>query len=220
MCADVHGIARRCAPAPHGHNGCMPTPTEVSSDAFALTGLDGRPANLPAFAGKVLLVVNVASKCGLTPQYTALEALYQRFKDRGFAVLGFPANDFAGQEPGTDEEIAAFCSTAYPVTFPMFSKIAVTGAGKHPLYAALIAAQPERVSNGNELYNHLAEYAAANGFPPPNQLPELLWNFEKFLIGRDGKVVGRFAPDMTPDDPKLVGAVEAALEAAIEAVPA
>ena len=184
----------------------MPTLTETP-----LTTLDGKPTSLASFTGKVLLIVNVASKCGLTPQYTALEVLYQRFKDQGFVVLGFPANDFAGQEPGTDEEIAAFCSTEYPVTFPMFSKIAVTGQEKHPLYAQLITAQPQRTSNGDNLRDHLAEYAAANGFPGPNELPELLWNFEKFLIARNGQVVARFAPDLTPDDPKLVAAIEAAL---------
>lgn len=176
-----------------------------------LTTLDGKSATLAQFAGKVLLIVNVASKCGLTPQYTALESLYQRYADRGLVVLGFPANDFAGQEPGTDAEIATFCSTEYPVTFPMFSKAAVTGPGKHPLYAALTEAQPERTSNGDELYNHLAEYASANGFAPPNAPPEVLWNFEKFLLGRGGEVRGRFAPDMVPDDPKLVEAIETAL---------
>ena len=184
----------------------MPTLTEVP-----LTTLDGKPASLSAFAGKVLLIVNVASKCGLTPQYTALERLYQQFKDRGLVVLGFPANDFAGQEPGTDEEIATFCSTEYPVTFPMFSKVAVTGAAKHPLYAELIAAQPQRTSHGDELRDHLAEYAAANGLPGPNELPELLWNFEKFLVARDGQVIVRFAPDLTPDDPKVRNAIELAL---------
>ena len=179
-----------------------------------LTTLDGKPTSLASFAGKVLLVVNVASKCGLTPQYTALESLYQQYKDRGLVVLGFPANDFAGQEPGTNEEIATFCSTEYPVTFPMFSKIAVTGEQKHPLYAALVAAEPERVSNGNDLRDHLASYAAENNLPGPNALPELLWNFEKFLISREGQVVARFAPDLTPDDPKIVQAVEAALRKA------
>ena len=173
--------------------------------------LDHHPASLADFDGKVLLIVNVASKCGLTPQYTALESIYQRFKDQGFAVLGFPANDFAGQEPGTNEEIAAFCSNDYPVTFPLFSKIAVTGPEKHPLYAELIRAQPERVTNGDQLRAHLAEYAAANNLPGPNTPPELLWNFEKFLVSRKGEVIGRFAPDTTPDDPKLMAAIEAAL---------
>ncbi len=184
----------------------MPTLSETP-----LTTLDGKPTSLAAYSGKVLLIVNVASKCGFTPQYTALESLYQRLKDRGFLVLGFPANDFAGQEPGTDEEIAAFCSTEYPVTFPLFSKAVVTGQRKHPLYAELIASEPQRISNGDDLRNHLAEYAAENNLPGPNELPELLWNFEKFLIAKDGQVIARFAPDLTPDDPRLVAAVEAAL---------
>ncbi|MGI4828310.1 MAG: glutathione peroxidase [Janthinobacterium lividum] len=177
--------------------------------SIPLTTLDGRSTDLSSFHGEVLLLVNVASKCGLTPQYTALEGLYQRYKDSGFTVLGFPANDFAGQEPGTNEEIATFCSTTYPVTFPVFSKVVVTGEGKHPLFGALIAAQPERQANGNTLEEHLRDYAAKNGFPGPNTLPELLWNFEKFLIDREGQVVARFAPDVTPDDPMIVGAVEA-----------
>jgi glutathione peroxidase len=176
-----------------------------------LTSISGAPASLADYAGDVLLIVNVASKCGLTPQYTALEALYQRYKDQGFVILGFPANDFAGQEPGSDAEIATFCSTEYPVTFPLFSKVAVTGADKHPLYAALIAAKPEHVVHG-PWREGLTEYAAKNGFPGPNPLPELLWNFEKFLVGRDGAVLARFAPDTPPDDPKITSAIEAALK--------
>jgi glutathione peroxidase len=176
-----------------------------------LSTIGDQPTSLAQYAGNVLLVVNVASKCGLTPQYTALEALYQRFKERGFVILGFPANDFAGQEPGTNQEIARFCSTEYPVTFPLFSKIPVTGPGKHPLYAQLIQAQPRRIANGDDLRQHLAEYASEHNLPGPNELPELLWNFEKFLIDRQGNVIARFAPDLTPDDPKLVAAVESAL---------
>lgn len=175
-----------------------------------LTTITGAPASLADYAGSVLLLVNVASKCGLTPQYTALEALYQKYKDRGLVVLGFPANDFAGQEPGSDQEIAKFCSIDYPVTFPLFSKIAVTGPAKHPLYAALIAAAPTHIPHGPWREN-LTNYAAKNGFPPPNKLPELLWNFEKFLIGRDGNVLDRFAPDTPPDDPKITTAIEQAL---------
>jgi glutathione peroxidase len=175
-----------------------------------LTTISGTPASLADYAGHVLLIVNVASKCGLTPQYTALESLYQTYKDRGLVVLGFPANDFAGQEPGTDQEIAKFCSTDYPVTFPLFSKIPVTGPAKHPLYAALIAAAPEHIPHG-PWREKLTSYSAANGFPPPNALPELLWNFEKFLVGRDGTVLARFAPDTPPDDPKIIAALEQAL---------
>jgi glutathione peroxidase len=180
--------------------------------SIPLTTITGAPATLADYTGNVLLLVNVASKCGLTPQYTALEALYQRFKDQGFTILGFPANDFAGQEPGTNEEIATFCSTEYPVTFPLFSKIAVTGPDKHPLYAALIEAVPEHVVAG-PWREGLAKYAAANGYPGPNPLPELLWNFEKFLVSKDGTPIARFAPDMTPDDPRIVSAIEAALAA-------
>ena len=175
-----------------------------------LTTITGMPTTLAEYAGRPLLIVNVASKCGLTPQYTALEALYQQYKDRGLVVLGFPANDFAGQEPGSDSEIAKFCSIDYPVTFPLFAKSAVTGPGKNPLYAALIAAAPSHILHGLWREN-LAGYAASNGFPPPNKLPELLWNFEKFLIGRDGNVLERFAPDTPPDDPKITTAIEQAL---------
>lgn len=176
-----------------------------------LERLTGESTSLDSFRGKVLLIFNAASLCGLTPQYTALESVYQQFKDRGLVVLGFPANDFAGQEPGTDADIAQFCSTEYPVTFPMFRKITVTGAEKHPLYQHLIAGAPDRQTHNDELYTHLAEYAAEHGFPPPNQLPEVLWNFEKFLVGRDGEVVARFNPDMTPEDPAVIAAIEKAL---------
>jgi glutathione peroxidase len=178
--------------------------------SIPLTTIDGAQASLADYSGKVLLIVNVASRCGLTPQYTALEALYQKYKERGLVVLGFPSNDFAGQEPGTDQEIAWFCSSKYPVTFPLFSKIPVTGPEKHPLYAALITAAPSHVLHGPWREN-LAGYAANNGFPPPNKLPELLWNFEKFLVGRDGTVLERFAPDTPPDDPKITSAIEQAL---------
>ncbi len=176
-----------------------------------LETLGGQPTTLGEYRGKVLLLVNVASKCGFTPQYTGLETMFKKFQDRGLVILGFPANDFAGQEPGSNEEIAQFCSTEYPVSFPLFSKIAVTGPEKHPLYSMLIAKEPRRTSNNDELHTHLAEYAAAHGFPGPNELPEVLWNFEKFLVDRNGEVVARFNPDITPDDPKLMEAVEAAL---------
>jgi glutathione peroxidase len=175
-----------------------------------LTPIDGTPTTLSDITGKAFLIVNVASKCGLTPQYTALEALHQQYKAKGLVVLGFPANNFAGQEPGTDQEIATFCSTEYPVTFPIFSKINVVGPDKHPLYAELIAEAPTHIVHG-DWRGGLAKYSEANGFPPPNALPELLWNFEKFLVGEDGKVIARFAPDTPPDDPKLVAAIEQAL---------
>jgi len=155
--------------------------------------------------GEVLLVVNVASKCGLTPQYEGLEKLYETYRGQNFAVLGFPANDFAGQEPGTNEEIQSFCSLNYQVQFPLYSKIAVTGPDKHPLYQALIAAKPEtegRASMETMLRGYNKEPTAA---------PEVVWNFEKFLIGRDGKVARRFAPDTAPDDARLIAAIEAQL---------
>jgi glutathione peroxidase len=188
----------------------MSTLATTSIAAIPLTTLSGSPASLADYAGKVLLIVNVASRCGLTPQYTALETLYQTYKDRGFVILGFPANDFAGQEPGTNEEIAAFCSLDYPVTFPLFEKITVVGPEKHPLYAALIAAAPNQILHGG-LRENLTNYSASHNLPAPNELPELLWNFEKFLLGRDGTVLARFAPDTPPDDPKIISALEAAL---------
>ncbi|PXA83196.1 glutathione peroxidase [Nostoc sp. 3335mG] len=172
-----------------------------------LKTIDGQDSSLGAYAGKVLLVVNTASKCGLTPQYAGLESLYTKYKDDGFAVLGFPANDFAGQEPGTDAEIATFCETSFSVDFPMFSKISVAGEDKHPLYAALIAAEPE--AEGTFTFRERLEGYGMT----PNPEPEILWNFEKFLIGRDGDVVARFSPDMAPDDDRIVSAIERELHA-------
>ena len=167
-----------------------------------LRRIDGQPATLDAFRGKVLLAVNVASKCGLTPQYEGLEALYRAKAPAGLEVLGFPANNFLGQEPGSEAEIADFCSTTFDVTFPMFGKISVVGADKHPLYDVFSRAQPEAVSAGP-----MRERLEKFGIPvsPPG---EVLWNFEKFLISRHGEVVERFAPDVTADDPRLVAAVE------------
>lgn len=177
-----------------------------------LTTLPGEPTTLEPYRGKVLLVVNVASKCGFTPQYTGLEKLYQEHQKRGLVVLGFPANDFGDQEPGTDPQIATFCSTTYPVSFPLFSKAVVTGEAKHPLYRVLTSAQPEtKVNNGDGLRSHLAEFASQNGLPGPNAPPEVLWNFEKFLVSRDGEVIARFASDVEPDDPRLISAIEQAL---------
>ena len=172
-----------------------------------LATLDGVPTTLKPWLGKVLLVVNTASKCGLTPQYEVLVNLYQRFKDRGFEVLGFPANDFAGQEPGSNEEIATFCSTTFGVDFPMFAKIAVTGPDKHPLYKTLIAEKPEaRSLPGTDFRAALVGYGIT-----PTEAPEVLWNFEKFLIGRDGTVIDRFSPDTAPDADIIVAAIEKAL---------
>jgi glutathione peroxidase len=171
-----------------------------------LTRIDGQADSLANHAGKVLLVVNVASKCGLTPQYEGLEKLYQANKDRGFEVLGFPANDFGAQEPGTDAEITEFCKVNYGVSFPLFTKADVTGAGKQPLYAALTAARPDKTGPAAEFRERLKGYGMT-----PTEDPEVLWNFEKFLIGRDGQVAARFAPGVAPDDAELVAAIEAEL---------
>lgn len=172
-----------------------------------LATLDGIPTTLRPWLGKVLLVVNTASKCGLTPQYEVLVSLHQRYKDRGFEVLGFPANDFAGQEPGTNEEIATFCSSTFGVDFPMFSKIVVTGPDKHPLYKAMTEEKPEaRSLPGTDFRARLRGHGIT-----PTEAPEVLWNFEKFLIGRDGTVIDRFSPDTAPDADIIVAAIEKAL---------
>jgi glutathione peroxidase len=153
-----------------------------------VTALDGSPANLHDHEGEALLIVNVASKCGLTPQYEGLEKIHEQYKDRGFSVLGFPCNQFLGQEPGSAEEIATFCSTTYGVTFPMFSKIEVNGENQDPLYA------------------ELEQTADAEG-----HTGDVRWNFEKFLISPQGEVVGRFPPQTEPEAPELIEAIEAQL---------
>ncbi len=153
--------------------------------AGTMKSIDGTDVDLNAYQGKVVLVVNVASRCGATPQYKGLQALYEKYKDQGFVVLGFPANDFGAQEPGSDEQIKEFCTSKYDVTFPMFAKITVKGAGKPKLYQVL------------------TETADPAG--------EIGWNFEKFLIGKDGQVAGRFKTRVSPDDADLVAAIEAAL---------
>ena len=150
--------------------------------------LDGQPSSLGAQAGKTLLVVNVASKCGLTPQYEGLERLQERYGDREFSVVGFPSNQFGGQEPGSAEEIAEFCSITYGVTFPMFEKIEVNGPGRHPIYAELTA-EPD-----------------ADG-----EAGDIQWNFEKFLVSRDGKVLARFRPRTVPEAAEVIEAIEANL---------
>jgi glutathione peroxidase len=150
--------------------------------------LTGEPTTLGAFAGHALLAVNVASKCGLTPQYDGLEALQVSYGQRGFFVVGFPCNQFGGQEPGTSEEIATFCSTTYGVTFPMMEKIDVNGVNRHPIYAELTA-----VADGE------------------GHVGDIRWNFEKFLIDANGVVTARFGPTVSPDDPALVSAIEAVL---------
>lgn len=150
--------------------------------------LDGQPSSLGELAGKTLLVVNVASQCGLTPQYTGLEELQKRFAGSGFSVVGFPCNQFGGQEPGTAEEIAEFCATTYGVSFPMFEKIDVNGPNRHPVYA------------------ELTQTADRDG-----EAGDIQWNFEKFLLGPDGAVIGRFRPLTAPDAPELIAAIEANL---------
>jgi glutathione peroxidase len=179
----------------------------TSVTEISVRTIDGRETTLGAYKGKVALVVNVASKCGLTPQYEGLQKLYAKYRDRGLVVLGFPANDFAGQEPGTNDEIKGFCTLNYGVDFPMFEKIVVTGEGKHPLYKALTAAQPKPVAeNPGEFRKKLIGF----GLPVTSE-PEVLWNFEKFLVGKDGRVVGRFSPETTPESPALTAAIEAEL---------
>ena len=158
---------------------------------FTLKDIDGRDRSLAEFKGQVLLLVNVASKCGFTKQYAGLEKLYQAYKDRGFVVLGFPANNFMGQEPGTEAEIKSFCSLNYGVTFPMFSKISVKGKTIHPLYAYL---------TDEELH--------------PGSGGAVGWNFNKFLVGPDGKVLAHYGSRTAPEDPELAAAIEAALQAA------
>lgn len=173
-----------------------------------LKTIEGQDATLGDHAGSVLLVVNVASKCGLTPQYEGLEKLYRDYQDRGLVVVGFPANNFLQQEPGTNEEIATFCSTTYDVTFPMFAKISVAGEGRHPLYTELTAAQPTADGpNGDAMRARLAGKNI-----PIHPEPEVLWNFEKFVIGRNGEVVARFAPDTPLDDAALVKTIERELQ--------
>ncbi|NYU08613.1 glutathione peroxidase [Enterobacteriaceae bacterium CCUG 67584] len=172
-----------------------------------VTTIDGEKTTLESYKGKVLLVVNVASKCGLTSQYEQLEAMQKAREKEGFSVLGFPCNQFLGQEPGSEEEIKTFCSTTYGVTFPMFSKVDVNGENRHPVYQKLIAAAPTALApEGSGFYERMVSKGRA-----PLSPEDILWNFEKFLIGRDGKVIQRFSPDMTPDDPAITSAVEKAL---------
>jgi glutathione peroxidase len=165
--------------------------------------IDGSAASLADYRGKVLLVVNVASKCGLTPQYEGLQKLYAAEQANGLEVLGFPANDFKGQEPGSDAEIGAFCALNYEVTFPLFSKISVVGAAQHPLYAELTREQPSAIGDG-PFRERLKGYGI-----DPGATEDVLWNFEKFLIDRSGHAVARFAPDVTADDPRLLQAIAA-----------
>ena len=153
-----------------------------------IAALDGTPAQLGGQRGKVTLIVNVASRCGLTPQYEGLERVHERYADRGFSVLGFPCNQFMGQEPGSPEEIAEFCSTTYGVTFPLFEKIDVNGDDRHPIYAELTTSPDAEGYTG-----------------------DIRWNFEKFLVAPDGSVVARFGPQVEPEDAALIEAIEGAL---------
>jgi glutathione peroxidase len=155
---------------------------------FTLSSIDGKPAPLADYKGKVVLIVNVASQCGYTPQYTALESIYEKYKDQGFVILGFPANNFGAQEPGTNEEIKTFCSRKYSVTFPMFSKISVKGSDQAPLYSFLTKDTASGISG------------------------DIKWNFTKFLVDRNGNVIQRFEPAVTPDSKEMTGAIEKQLK--------
>lgn len=163
------------------------TPSAPDLYSIPVKTIDGKDATLAPYKGQVLLIVNVASKCGFTPQYKGLEAIYEKYKDKGLVVLGFPCNQFGKQEPGTDAEIQQFCSATYNVTFPMFDKIEVNGANRHPLYTALAAA--------------------------PDFKGKITWNFNKFLIGRDGTIIHWYDSKVTPESPELTQAVETALAA-------
>ena len=168
----------------------MVTPAFAASSMydFTLPSIDGDPMPLANFKGKVVLLVNVASKCGFTPQYKGLEALYEKYKDQGFVILGFPANNFGSQEPGTNQEIKTFCSTKYNVSFPMYAKVSVKGADQTPLYQYLTTKAD------------------------PTHSGDIKWNFTKFLVDRDGRVVQRFESAVTPDSPEVISAVEKELK--------
>jgi len=165
-------------------------PSYVTLLDIPLTSIDGKPTSLAAHPAKAMLLVNVASRCGLTPQYEGLERLQKVYADQGFTVLGFPCNQFRGQEPGTNDEIKQFCSVTYGVTFPLFDKLDVKGEQQHPLYAELTRS-PDRSGEAGDVR----------------------WNFEKFLVSGDGRVLGRFRAQTEPDDPALVAAIETALAA-------
>mgnify|MGYP000955494717 CR=1 FL=1 len=165
-------------------------PNVASPLDLKVKNIEGKEVELTAYKGKVVMIVNVASKCGLTPQYAALESLYEKYKDRGFVILGFPANNFLSQEPGTDGDIKMFCTTKYNVTFPMFSKISVKGEEIAPLYAWLTSEKTNPGFSG-----------------------DIEWNFGKFIIGPEGKVINRFHPKVKPDSDEVVAAIEKALDA-------
>lgn len=163
-------------------------PKEKSVYEFSMKNIDGQDVKLNTYKGKVVMIVNTASKCGLTPQYEGLQALYDKYKDRGFVILGFPANNFMGQEPGTEKEIKEFCTLKYNVTFPMFSKISVKGGDQHPFYTFLTNKESNPGFDG-----------------------DITWNFEKFLTDKNGKIIARFTPKTKPDDPTITKAIEDAL---------
>lgn len=166
--------------------------------------IDGTPTTLAAYKGKAILLVNVASQCGLTPQYDGLEALYAKYQDKGFVVLGFPANNFGAQEPGTHAEIQEFCRTNFSVKFPLFEKVSVKGEDQHPLYKLLTDLKPKTfLTNGNVFEDKLTNYGLTRENPA-----DILWNFEKFLIDQNGEIVERFSPDTEPNNPILVKAIE------------
>jgi glutathione peroxidase len=157
---------------------------------YTLNTIDGQPAPLSAYKGKVVMLVNVASRCGYTPQYTALESTYEKYKDRGFVIIGIPANNFGAQEPGTNKEIKTFCQSKYNVTFPMMAKVSVKGEDKNPLYQYLTDKSANPKTGG-----------------------DIQWNFTKFLVGPDGQIITRFEPAVTPDSPEVLAAIEKALAA-------
>ncbi|MEM8954265.1 MAG: glutathione peroxidase [Verrucomicrobiota bacterium] len=172
----------------------QPEPVQSIYDQ-ALTDIDGAPTNLRPHRGKVLLIVNTASQCGATPQYNSLVALQNIYGDKDFTVLAFPANNFGGQEPGSNEEIKVFCDTEYNVNFPLFAKVSVAGDDKHPLFTQLAGAENQDFTG------------------------DIQWNFEKILVGKDGRVLRRFRTHTEPDDPKLTNAIEAALDATAPGAP-
>jgi glutathione peroxidase len=176
----------------------------MSLSQIAFRSAQGESTSLAKYQGQVLLIVNVASQCGLTPQYEVLEKIYEKYQSQGFTVLAFPANEFGAQEPGTNEQIQEFCRGTFGVKFPVLEKIVVKGEGQHPLYKQLTSEQPAAVQNpAGKLAENLKKHGLLSGGPS-----EIMWNFEKFLVNRKGEVVKRFAPDITPDDPVLISAIE------------
>jgi glutathione peroxidase len=187
----VLAVGLSCKPKDESKTTTEPSGQAVTAESvydFELDDIDGNPTKLSEYEGKVLLIVNVASECGFTPQYAGLQAIYKQYQDRGFAVLGFPANNFGNQEPGTNEQIKRFCTTAFGVSFPLFAKISVKGQDKHPLYQYLTATEAGRQFGG-----------------------EIKWNFNKFLIDRNGQVIAVYGSKTEPQDPQLTADIESAL---------